>query len=122
MTTQDVANKWAQLCREGKNLDCVNELYADNVVSREVPNPQNPQWDVVEGKQNVWNKNKDWLESVEEFHSGTIGDPVVAGNYFTARLDFDCTFKERGRQQMEEIGVYQVKDGKIVSEQYFYTY
>jgi len=36
MNTKDVANKWAQMCREGQNLDCVNELYAENVVSREM--------------------------------------------------------------------------------------
>lgn len=120
MTTQEVANKWAEMCREGKNLECVNELYAENVVSREMPGQPNPEWQVVEGRENVWNKNKDWLESVEEFHAGEISDPVVAGNHFTAKMGFDCTFKERGRQQMEEVCVYEVKDGKIVSEQFFY--
>ncbi|WP_316929639.1 SnoaL-like domain-containing protein [Winogradskyella psychrotolerans] len=35
-------------------------------------------------------------------------------------MDFDCTFKDKGRQKIQEICVYEVIDGKITSEQYFY--
>ncbi len=118
MNTKDVANKWAQMCREGKNLECVEELYADNVVSKEIPGWAN---EVTNGKQHVWNKNKVWLDSVEEYHTGEISDPVVAGNHFSTKMNFDVTFKEHGRMQMEELAVFEVKDGKIVSEQFFYT-
>ena len=118
MSTQEVANKWAQMCREGKNLDCVNELYAENVVSREMPGMPG---ELITGRQNVWNKSKEWLDNVQDFHASEVSEPVVAGNYFTAKMEFDCTFKDRGRQQMEEVCVYEVKDGKIASEQYFYS-
>ena len=30
------------------------------------------------------------------------------------------TYKGMGRQKMDEIAVYEVKDGKIVKEQFFY--
>lgn len=118
MNTNDVAQKWVQMCREGKNMECVNELYADNVISKEMPGWSN---EVTEGKQNVINKNQEWLENVVEFHGGDVSDPVVAGNHFTSKMDFDVTFKDRGRQQMEEVAVFEVKDGKIVSEQFFYS-
>ena len=118
MNTKEVAQRWAEMCREGKNLDCINELYAENVVSKEMPGMPG---EITTGKQNVWNKSKEWLDSVEDFHASSVSDPVVAGNWFTAKMGFDCTFKERGRQQMEEVCVYEVKDGKIASEQYFYT-
>jgi hypothetical protein len=36
-------------------------------------------------------------------------------------MDFDITFKDRGHQQMSEVCVYKVDDGKIVSEQFFYN-
>lgn len=117
MNTWDVAKKWKEMCEQGKNLECINKLYAENVVSKEMPGMGE---DVI-GKQNVWNKSKDWLESVESFHASEIGEPIVAGNFFTAKMGFDCTFKERGRQKMEEVCVYEVKDGKIASEQYFYS-
>ncbi len=118
MDTNEVAKKWASLCREGKNLECVNQLYSDNVSSREMPGTPN---EITTGKQNVLNKNKQWLDSVEEMHDGQIEDPIVADKHFTSKMTYDVTFKEHGRQRLEEIGVYEVKDGKIASEQFFYT-
>jgi hypothetical protein len=35
-------------------------------------------------------------------------------------MGMDCTMKGMGRQKLEEIAVYEVKDGKIVKEQFFY--
>lgn len=118
MNTKEVANKWASMCREGKNLDCVNELYSENVSSREMLGTPN---EVTTGKKNVWNKNKEWLDNVEEMHEGIVEDPIVADKHFTSKMSYDVTFKDIGRQQMEEIGVYEVKDGKIASEQFFYS-
>ncbi|WP_298479884.1 nuclear transport factor 2 family protein [uncultured Maribacter sp.] len=118
MNTQEIANKWRAMCLEGKNLDCITELYAEDITSKEMPGMPG---ELISGKQNVWNKSKEWLESVEDFHASEISEPVVAGNFFTAKMSFDCTFKDRGRQQMEEICVYEVENGKIKSEQYLYT-
>ena len=118
MNTKDVAEKWTQMCREGKNLECINELYAENVVSKEMPGMPD---EVVSGKQNVWNKNKEWLDNVAEWHGGEISEPTVADNHFTTKMTFDVTFKDRGRQQMQEVAVFEVKDGKISNEQFFYT-
>lgn len=118
MNTKEVAAKWKTMCEQGKNLECINQLYADNIVSKEMPGMPG---EVISGKQKVWNKSKDWLESVENFHSSEIGEPIIAGNFFTAKMAFDCTFKERGRQKVEEVCVYEVKNGKIASEQYFYN-
>nr|WP_321237523.1 nuclear transport factor 2 family protein [uncultured Psychroserpens sp.] len=118
MNTNDVAQKWIQMCREGKNLDCVNELYAENVTSKEMPGMPD---EIVSGKQNVWNKNKEWLDNVEEWHGGEISEPTVVDNHFTTKMSFDVTFKDRGRQQMQEVAVFEVNDGKIVNEQFFYN-
>jgi hypothetical protein len=35
-------------------------------------------------------------------------------------MDMDMTIKGRGRNRMAELAVYQVKDGKIVKDQFFY--
>jgi len=110
MSTRDVANQWLEMCRQGKNLECVEELYAENVVSKEMPGYPD---EVVSGKQNVWDKSKKWLDNVVEFHGGDITEPVIAGNHFTCKMDFDVTFKDSGRQQMEEVCVFEVKDGKL---------
>ncbi len=118
MTTREVADKLVDMCRQAKNLEAVEELYADNVVSKEMPGYP---VEITSGIKAVHKKSEDWLANVQEFHSGDIADPVIAGNHFTTRMSFDVTFKDRGRQQMDEVCVYEVNNGKIVNEQFFYT-
>jgi hypothetical protein len=119
MNTLEVAEKWKQMCLEGKNLECINELYADNVVSKEMPGV--PYGEIVSGKQNVLEKSQQWLNDVVEFHSNEISEPLIAGNHFSSKMNFDVTFKSRGRQQMEEVCVFKVEDGKIANKQFFYS-
>ena len=117
MSTQDVANRLVSLCREGKVLEAGEELYGDNIVSYESdPSPNK----VTTGKKEVRAKGNQFAEMIEEHHGGKISDPLVAGNYFTIAWWMDVTMKGQGRTQMDEICVYQVKDGKIVEEHFYY--
>jgi len=118
MNTQEVAQKLVEFCREGKNVDAINELYADNIISLEQPGVP---MERTEGKEGVLGKNYHWFESVSDVHSVEIYDPVVTGNFFATAMDMDVTYKNSGRMQMSEIAVYQVKDGKIVAEQFHYS-
>jgi hypothetical protein len=68
----------------------------------------------------IHEKGKKWNETVAEMHGGTTGKPLVAGNYFTCYMTMDFTPKSGKRTNMEEIGFYEVKDGKIISEKFFY--
>lgn len=117
MSTQEVADKLVQFCREGKNIEAINELYADNIISYE---PKGSHIEIAEGKAAVLDKSQEWYNMVEEVHSGTISDPIVTGNFFTVSMEMDVTYKGLGRNTMNEICVYQVKDGKIVSENFHY--
>ena len=65
-------------------------------------------------------KSVTFQAEVEEFHCATISDPIVAGKSFAITWVLDATFKIRGRMTIEEVCVYQVKDGKIILEQFFY--
>ena len=117
MTTQEVAEKLVQYCREGKNIDAINELYADNIVSREQPGIPH---ELSQGKNEVLGKNNEWYQSVAEIHSANISDPVVTGNLIAVAMEMDVTYKNRGRNQMNEIALYEVENGRIVKEQFFY--
>ncbi len=59
-------------------------------------------------------------ETVAETHSLVISEPVVAGHFFSVSMAYDLTLHGRGRVQLAEIGVYEVRSGQIVSEQFFY--
>ena len=117
MNTKEVANRLVAMCRQGQNIEAIDELYGKSIVSQEMPGIPNA---AVQGIDNVRKKSQDWLASVEEFHSSEISEPVIAGNHFTIKMNFDVTFKERGRQKMEEVCVFKVSNGKIVNEQFFY--
>jgi len=54
-------------------------------------------------------------------HGIVISEPVVADNFFTVSMALDKTFKGRGRVNMEELCVYEIDEGKIVCEQFFYS-
>jgi limonene-1,2-epoxide hydrolase len=58
--------------------------------------------------------------TIETMHSYYCSEPLVAGEFFSVVLRQDVTFKGKPRTTIEEIGVFQVQNGKIVKEQFFY--
>lgn len=118
MTTQQVADRFNELSREGKWTDIQQELYADDAVSIEPAHAQ--ELPSVEGKAAIKQKGKLFNQMIEEVHGGYSGEPIVAGNHFAVAMGMDVTMKERGRLQLDEIAVYEVKDGQIISEKFFF--
>ncbi len=116
-TTQEVANRLLELCNSFQFDTAVKELYADNITSRE---PTGAMVEYLEGKEAVIQKSIQFNDMVEEFHGFETSDAIVAGNHFSVRMKMDLTFKGAPRSEMEEIALYEVKDGKIVAEQFFY--
>lgn len=118
MSTTEVAHKLVELCRQGQVDEVLATIYADNAKSIEANDMMGPR--VVTGLDAIKQKSATFQSAVEEFHGSTISDPIVGGDCFAITWSLDATFKGRGRTTMEEVCVYQVKDGKIVLEQFFY--
>ncbi|AYD48458.1 nuclear transport factor 2 family protein [Arachidicoccus soli] len=116
MTTQEIADRFYVLAQEGKFDEIQDELYAQDVKSIE---PEGSPWPAVQGMEAIKEKSVQFNEMVEEMYSGFTDKPIVSGNTFACRMGFDAKMKGRERGMMEEIALYQVKDGKIVSEQFF---
>lgn len=119
MRAQEVANRLVELCREGKNADAISELYDDNIVSIEPEG--SPMGGKTVGKEAVLESTRRWFESVQEIHNVQISNPLVSGNFFACSMNVDATYKEHGRNQMDELCVFEVKDGKVVFSQFFYN-
>ncbi len=118
MTTQEIANRLVELCRKGDFKTVYEELYSPDCVSIE---PKGSEMEICEGLEAMAAKGKAWNESMEEFHGSSLGEPIVADNHFCMTMMMDATFKDVGREKMNELCLYEVKDGKIVKEQFFYT-
>jgi hypothetical protein len=117
MTTQEIADRLVDLCRQEKHPQAQEELYDDAIVSVE---PEKSGVPITKGMTAIREKTVAWDDAVIEIHEAKVSDPIVTGNYFAVTMENDITFKEQGRINISEICVYEVKKGKIVREQFFY--
>jgi hypothetical protein len=120
----EVGKKLVEFCRQNKNVQAVDALYAPNIVSVEGhAMPMFPQR--MEGIDAVRKKNQWWVDN-HEIHSSQASGPFPHGERFIVHFKIDVTSKEgpmKGkRMQAEEAGLYTVKDGKIVQEEFFYQH
>jgi len=117
MTTQEVADRFYELALEGKFDQVLNELFDENVRSVE---PAGSNWQNVQGLDKVKEKALQWQATVEEMHDGFTSKPQAAGNYFVCTMGMDVTVKGQPRRKMEEVALYEVREGKVILEQFFF--
>ena len=118
MTTQEVAARFNELAQQEKWFEIQDEFFSDDVKSIEPP--QAKFLHNAEGKTAVRKKGEEFVARIEVFHSGQTSAPLVAGNFFAVSRKKDMTVRGIGRIQIEQIMLYEVKDGKIIREQFFY--
>jgi hypothetical protein len=118
MSTTEIANRLVELCRKGEFENAQKELFAEDAVSIEPHGTPDFQQE-TKGLDAIIEKGKKWSGMVEEYHGMNVSEPLAGENSFAVTMFMDVTMKQRGRMAMTELCVYNVKDGKIVSEQFF---
>lgn len=115
MTTQEIANQLVTFCKTGQFDEAYKNLFAQNAKSIE------PIEDgTTEGLAAMHAKGEQWAKTFE-VHDMKVADPIVADTYFATTFYLDCTNRQTNqRTKSSEVAVYHVKDGKIVSERFFY--
>ncbi|MAE62502.1 MAG: ketosteroid isomerase [Planctomycetaceae bacterium] len=119
-TSTTIGRQLADLCREGRNLEAIETLYSDDIVSVEAcPMPSFDQR--MAGKAAVTGKNQWWVEN-HEVHDGDVAGPFPHGDdRFCLLFNYDVTNKPSGqRMQLTEVGLFTIVDGKITKEEFFY--
>lgn len=120
MTIQQIADRLVELCRAGQFDRVYDELFAEDAENLEMPGADSGALGNVKGLAAMRQKSALWSSGVEQMHSMTVSEPLVAGNWFTLAMALDVTFKDRGRMAIEELCLYHVREGRIVREQFFY--
>jgi ketosteroid isomerase-like protein len=119
----EVGKKLVDLCRQGKFKEALEQLYSPHIVSIE-PFAPPPQPARLEGIAAVKGK-ADWWENNHEIHKVDVAGPWPHGDRFIVRFTLDVTAKSGpmagNRFTMDEAGLYTVKDGKVVHEEFFYN-
>lgn len=119
MDTKEVGTKLVELCQVGKNMEAIDTLYSDDIVSVEARGDETMPAE-MRGIDAIRGKNRWWIEN-HEVHAASVEGPMVNGDRFTVIFDFDITAKQTGeRMQMKEVALYSVADGKIVREEFYY--
>ena len=118
MTTQEIADRLVELCRNGKVEEAKEELFAPDIISIEPREGMLPK--ETKGMEAIRKKADLFVSMVEDFYGDTISDPVIAGDYFSVSWTSDLKMKGEPRQTNSELCVYKTSGGKIVSEQFFY--
>jgi hypothetical protein len=116
MSLQSVGAKFVDLCNQLKNFDVMNSMYAPEIVSVEADGSETSGKDAVIEKSRKW--NADNAISAEKVDGPFFNGP----NSFAVHSVFEVTPKATGKKtRLEEVGVYTVKDDKIIREQFYYA-
>jgi hypothetical protein len=113
----EIAQQFVQWRNEGDGNKVRMELYSPDIESIEEGFTNGIGY--VKGMSGLGKKGKG-LKQQFDVHTIHASAPVVADNWFSIKFEIDTTDKQSGKRSvLSEIGVYKVKDGKIVKEHYF---
>lgn len=119
LSALEVGKKLVELCKQGKAHEAIETLYDKDIVSVEAQSmPGMPA--EMKGLGAVLQKSKWWGDN-HVIHSAEATGPFPHGDRFCVRFVYDVTNKPSGqRHTMDEIGLYTVRGGKVVREEFFY--
>ena len=117
----EIGQQIVTMSNEGKGEEAVEKLYDEKIVSIEGQDGE-AMPARMEGIEAVRQKGAWWYEN-HEIHESRATGPYAGhrDDQFVVRFNLDVTFKPTGeRSQMEEVGLYTVKNGKVVQEEFLY--
>ncbi len=118
MTTEQIALRLKELCDQRQFEHALKELFSSDALSIE-PNETPDFARETKGIEAILAKGKKWNEMLVEMHSFQISEPLIADDSFALTMLIDVTMKGRERMKHNELCVYKINGGKIVSEQFF---
>lgn len=120
MNSQELGQIMVELNRSGDLETLLNEHYAEDAVSVEA-------MDMGRGRESVGldaiRAKHAWWEETMIMHSMEVDGPFPHGDdRFALIFETDIEVKGLGmRKKGREVALYDVKDGKIVREEFFYS-
>lgn len=117
MDISTIAKDFTDMLKRGQHMEAAAKYNADDIVSIEAMDGPMAR---VTGAEAIRQKGEWWFAN-HEVHGGEVLGPFVNGDQFVVRFNMDVTVKATGvRSIFDEVGVYTLDNGKIVSERFFY--
>jgi hypothetical protein len=114
ITINEIAARLSSLVEKHAFLEAYEELFSEHAESIDPMNKNVP----ISGRAALMERERQFLE-ISDIHDVKVADPSFAGNYFSVTMSFDYTPKGQERRKVEELCIYKVEFGKIVSQQFF---
>jgi ketosteroid isomerase-like protein len=115
MNTQELAKAFTDMCAKGELEAAGKKFWSDDIVSRE---PMTGDMAELKGRKAVEGKTQ-WWNANHEVHDLKVEGPYVHGDQFVVRFKLDVTPKGQKRIHLDEVGLYTVRNGRIVEESFF---
>jgi hypothetical protein len=115
-TIHEIANGLKEMLSEQKFVEAYQLLFSEDAESID---PLNTSGQPLKGLTTLLNREKDFLSRITSIDKISLSEPVIAGNYFTMSLYMSFEVQGQGHMEVNELCVYKVKDGKIISQQFF---
>jgi len=120
MSVRTVADKFMELCSQGKHFDFMRAYYAPEMVSVEGNGQELAGKEEVIHKSEVFQGNND-ITGQDLRGPFFLGDADASSGRFGVYTSIEFTPKAGGAQQThEEVGVYTVKNDIVTREEFFY--
>jgi ketosteroid isomerase-like protein len=103
-----------QALQDQKVLEAFEQFYADDTVMQE--NSGEP----CRGKEANRQRTLEWAGTVSQFHGARLIGSAVSGDRAYSEWEYDVTYKNGVRYQINEVAVRVWRDGKVVSERFYW--
>ncbi|MGD1843249.1 MAG: SnoaL-like domain-containing protein [Thermonemataceae bacterium] len=118
MNTQALADKLTSLLKEGQFETIYNDLFDHEKVAH--IEPQSPHFPHLVGVKAIREKDAQMSAQIAEVQELKVGEAIVSKDFFAIPYRISFTTKNSDTVTLDELIVYQVADGKIIAEQFFY--
>jgi hypothetical protein len=120
MSVHQIAEKFVELCSQGKHFEVMRTMYAPEMVSVEADGREFVGKEAVIHKSEVFQGNNNIL-SQDLRGPFFLGDANRSSGAFAVYTSIDFAPKSGGeRRTHEEVGFYTVKNDQITREEFFY--
>jgi len=113
-TINEIANRLASLCEKHEFLQAYTALFSEHAESIDPMNNNQ----LLHGRGVLMERERKFLETTE-IYDLKVSEPLFAGNYFCVTMSLEFTPAGQERRKVEELCVYKVENGKIISQQFF---
>ena len=119
MSTQEIADRLHQLVEAGDYFTAYDELFTED--AREIE-PQLSEMDLgeIQGIPAIKQKVGSLSAGIETLLSRDMSAPIVSANHIAFTNIVKAKLKDGNEMNLSEICLYEVQDGKMISEQFFY--